>query len=339
MNRSNSILAVLSVVGLTILGGLFAFSIPSSVFPEITFNRAIIMADAGDLPPEQMIVTVTRPLEEAAYGVVGVSLVRSTTSRGTSEIDVTFSESVDPTTSYQLLNAALGEVRGRLPNGTQIDTRLLTTGTFPIVDLSMTSKIRTLPELTDIAFYDVVPSLHRIPGRLPGRNDRRKIPRVRGANRSGEIARARSWARRCGERPRQGQHHRVGGPRRRFSSDVADGGHREYLATRASRSGSDRERRRAAGDGARYRCVELGITEDYIRTAAENGPALSGRHFPPAKRQHGGHFQPARKESDGATFSAAIRTCNFRYRMTRPRWSRNHLTASAMRSCSASRWQ
>ena len=63
MTRSNSLLAVLAVVGLTILGVVLAFSIPSSVFPEITFNRAIIMANLGDLPPDQMIVTVTRPLE------------------------------------------------------------------------------------------------------------------------------------------------------------------------------------------------------------------------------------------------------------------------------------
>jgi len=155
---------MLAVVGLTILGVWLAFSIPSSVFPEITFNRAIITADAGDLPAEQMIVAITRPLEEAAYGVIGVSLVRSTTTRGTAEVDVTFSDGVNPTTSFELLNAALGEVRGRLPDGTQIDTRLLTTGTFPIVDLSMSSKVRSLRELTDIGFYDIVPSLHRIPG-------------------------------------------------------------------------------------------------------------------------------------------------------------------------------
>ena len=39
-----------------------------------------------------MIVAVTRPLEEAAYGVIGVTLVRSTTTRGSAEIDVTFYE-------------------------------------------------------------------------------------------------------------------------------------------------------------------------------------------------------------------------------------------------------
>ena len=41
---------------------------------------------------------------------------------------------------------------------------LLTTGTFPIVDLSLSSKVRSLPELTDIVNYDLLPSLHRIDG-------------------------------------------------------------------------------------------------------------------------------------------------------------------------------
>lgn len=163
MSRPNSALAIFGVIAATALGVLLAFSIPSAVFPEITFNRAIVLADSGDLPPEQMLVTVTRPLE-AAYGVIGVGLVRSTTTRGTSEINVTFAQGADPTTSYQLLNAALGEVRGKLPKGTEIDTRLLTTGAFPIISLSLGSAVRSLPELTDIAFYDIVPSFHRIPG-------------------------------------------------------------------------------------------------------------------------------------------------------------------------------
>jgi CzcA family heavy metal efflux pump len=164
MTRGTSTLAIMAVIAASALGVALAFSIPSAVFPEITFNRAIILADSGDLPAEQMLVTVTRPLEEAAYGVIGVSMVRSTTTRGSSEIDVTFGDAADPTTSFQLLNAALGEVRGRLPAGSSIDTRLLTTGTFPIVDLSLSSRVRSLAELTDIAIYDLVPSFHRIPG-------------------------------------------------------------------------------------------------------------------------------------------------------------------------------
>ena len=164
MSRTNSSLALCAVIAASILGALMARSIPSAVFPEMQFNRAIVLADSGDLPPEQMLVAVTRPLEEAAYGVIGVNLVRSTTSRGSSEIDVTFSEGGDPVSSFQLLNAALGEVRASLPADTRVDARLLTSGTFPILDISLSSKVRNLAELTDIAQYDLVPSLHRIAG-------------------------------------------------------------------------------------------------------------------------------------------------------------------------------
>ena len=162
--KLNSSLALCAVVAASILGVLLARSIPSAVFPQVQFNRAIVLADSGDLPPEQMLVAVTRPLEEAAYGVIGVQLVRSTTTRGSSEIDVTFNEGTDPVSSFQLLNAAVGQVRARLPADTKVDARLLTSGAFPVLDISLSSRVRDLAELTDIAQYDLVPGLHRIAG-------------------------------------------------------------------------------------------------------------------------------------------------------------------------------
>ena len=164
MSRVNSSLALCAAIAASILGAVLARSIPSAVFPQVQFNRAIILADSGDLPAQQTLVAVTRPLEEAAYGVIGVKLVRSTTTRGSSEIDVTFNESSDPVSSFQLLNASLGEARSRLPADTKVDARLLTTGTFPILDISLSSRVRNLTELTDIAQYDLAPSLHRIAG-------------------------------------------------------------------------------------------------------------------------------------------------------------------------------
>ena len=164
MTRGNSMLALCATIAAAVLGLLLARSIPSAVFPEIQFNRALINVDAGDLPPQQMAVAVTRPLEEAAYGVVGVKLVRSTTTRGSAEIDVDFNEGTDPVSGFQLLNAALGETRGKLPANTVIDTRLMTSGTFPIIDIDLSSKVRDLADLTDIAQYDLAPSLHRIDG-------------------------------------------------------------------------------------------------------------------------------------------------------------------------------
>jgi CzcA family heavy metal efflux pump len=164
MSRSSTILSLFAVLALSVLGVTLAQSIPNAVFPEFVFHRAIILADSAELPAGQMLVAVTRPLEEAAYNVVGTTLVRSTTTRGSAEIDVYFAENTDPTTSFELLGAALAEARAHLPAGTTVDTRLLTTGTFPMLDLSLSSRVRNLTELTDVAFYDLVPSLHRIAG-------------------------------------------------------------------------------------------------------------------------------------------------------------------------------
>jgi len=164
VTRANYTLAILSVIAASVLGTILAFGIPSAVFPEMVFNRMIVMAESGDLPPEQMLASVTRPLESAVYGVSGVSLVRSATSRGSAEIDVTFSQSADVVVASQFVNAAVAEAKSRLPAGTEVDSRLLSSGTFPIVDTSLSSKTRNLTELTDIALYDMVPSFHRISG-------------------------------------------------------------------------------------------------------------------------------------------------------------------------------
>src|SRR5581483_4734912 len=109
MSRRSMIVALFAVLALSALGVLVARSIPNAVFPEFVFHRAIILADSAELPPQQMLVAVTRPLEEAAYNVAGTTLVRSTTTSGSAEIDVTFAENTDPVATYGLLGAALAE--------------------------------------------------------------------------------------------------------------------------------------------------------------------------------------------------------------------------------------
>jgi multidrug efflux pump subunit AcrB len=90
MSRRSTILSRFAVIALSVLGVILAQSIPNAVFPEFVFHRAIILADSAELPASQMLVAVTRPLEEAAYSVPGTTLVRSTTTRGSAEIDVNF---------------------------------------------------------------------------------------------------------------------------------------------------------------------------------------------------------------------------------------------------------
>src|ERR1700751_1219462 len=78
-------------ISLAVVGAYLAFSIPISVFPDTNFPRIVVGVDNGVMPIDQMLVTITRPIEEAVRGVQGIEDVRSITSPGSAEIDVYFS--------------------------------------------------------------------------------------------------------------------------------------------------------------------------------------------------------------------------------------------------------
>ena len=71
------------ILTLALLGGYLAFTIPVSVFPSTNFPRILIAVDNGVMPIDQMMVTITRPIEETVNSVPGLLVVRSITSRGT----------------------------------------------------------------------------------------------------------------------------------------------------------------------------------------------------------------------------------------------------------------
>ncbi len=64
------------------MGAYLGFTIPIAVFPTTNFPRVIIGVDNGVMPIDQMMVTITRPIEEAVGGVLGIEDVKSITSRG-----------------------------------------------------------------------------------------------------------------------------------------------------------------------------------------------------------------------------------------------------------------
>ena len=69
-------------IALALVGAYLTFFIPVSVFPSTDFPRVVIGVDNGVAPIDQMLVTVTKPIEEAVNSVPGLQTVRSITSRG-----------------------------------------------------------------------------------------------------------------------------------------------------------------------------------------------------------------------------------------------------------------
>jgi multidrug efflux pump subunit AcrB len=152
------------IVTLALVGAYLAFTIPIAVFPTTNFPRIIIAVDNGVMPIDQMLVTITRPLEEAVSGVLGIQDVKSITSRGSAEIDLFFSWNVDMFQTLQRVNAAIARVQSELPSTAKIETNRLQFSSFPILGYSLTSKTIPQTELWQLATYAFKPRLNSLPG-------------------------------------------------------------------------------------------------------------------------------------------------------------------------------
>src|SRR3981081_1638788 len=83
------------IIVLTLVGGYLSFTISVAVFPTTDFPRIVIGVDNGVMPIDQMLVTITRPLEESVNSVPGLVKVQSVTSRGSAEIDLYLDWNID----------------------------------------------------------------------------------------------------------------------------------------------------------------------------------------------------------------------------------------------------
>ncbi len=149
---------------LTLAGIYLAFQVPISVFPDTNFPRVIIGVDNGVMPVEQMEVTITQPIENAVNSVPGLETVRSTTSRGSAEVDLFFNWNVDMVLSLQLVDSAIAQVQQTLPPTARITTNRLTFATFPVLGYSVTSDTVPQTQLWEIATYNLKPPLNRVEG-------------------------------------------------------------------------------------------------------------------------------------------------------------------------------
>ena len=152
------------ILTLIAVGAYLALTIPVSVFPETNFPRIVVGIDNGVFPIDQMLVTVTKPIEEAVNTVPGLDHLWSLTSRGTAEIDLFFSWKVDMYRTLELVNAAMARAQSSLPSTAKITVNRLTFAAFPIMGYSLTSDKFPQDKLWEMANYELKPRLNRQDG-------------------------------------------------------------------------------------------------------------------------------------------------------------------------------
>lgn len=149
---------------LSVLGGLTAKGMPAAILPDFPFPRLVIIAGVGDMAIQDVVLRVTRPLEQAASGVPGARLVRSKTARGSLELSVDFDWGADMFQAFTRMNANVATVRSSLPPETALQVEWVNPSSFPVIGYSLTSDTVTPRDLLDIANLNLGPSLGRLNG-------------------------------------------------------------------------------------------------------------------------------------------------------------------------------
>ncbi|MFV7234855.1 efflux RND transporter permease subunit [Flavobacterium sp. ZB4R12] len=154
-----------SVVFLIILGGFFAYSkMQTSLFPEITFPKIKIIADAGQQPIDKMMITITKPLENAIKKVQDLKTIRSTTSRGSCEISAFMDWKSDIDLSKTRIEAQINQIKNNLPPDTQITVEKMNPSILPVIGYAIEGKGKSSIELKKIANLTIKPFLSQIGG-------------------------------------------------------------------------------------------------------------------------------------------------------------------------------
>ena len=162
VTHKNPVSILLAII---IIGGLFTYSrMQSSLFPEVTFPKIKVIAENGLQPVNKMMITVTKPLENAIKRVASLKNVRSITSRGSCEISAFMDWSADIDLSKQQIESSINQVKDELPPGTQITVEKMNPSILPMVGYVIEAKGRSNIELNQLANYTIKPFLSQVEG-------------------------------------------------------------------------------------------------------------------------------------------------------------------------------
>jgi multidrug efflux pump subunit AcrB len=159
---------------------VFAYSrLQTSLFPEITFPKIKIIADAGLQPVNKMMVTVTKPLENAVKQVPDLHYVRSTTSRGSCEISAYMNWDADIDLSQQRIESRIAQIKN-IPCRPKPMLRVekMNPSILPVSGYTLESHNLSPIELKQLATYTVKPFLSQVDGVSEITGDRWQNQRV-----------------------------------------------------------------------------------------------------------------------------------------------------------------
>lgn len=162
VSHKNPVAVVLFII---LAAGIFSYNkMQSSLFPEVTFPKIKVIAENGLQPVGKMMITVTKPLENAIKRVPGLENIRSITSRGSCEISAFMGWKEDIDLCKQQIESSIQQIKDELPAGTIISVEKMNPSILPVAGYVLDAKGRSNIEINQIANYIVKPYLSQVTG-------------------------------------------------------------------------------------------------------------------------------------------------------------------------------
>ena len=109
------VFATVIVMFLTVVGGFSFFTLGVDRFPKIDLPTVSVRTTNPGAAPEEIESEITDVIEGALNTVPGVEEMRSSSSRGSSNVTLTFNLEKDPDVAFQEIQQKLSTVINRLP--------------------------------------------------------------------------------------------------------------------------------------------------------------------------------------------------------------------------------
>ncbi|MCF7801612.1 MAG: efflux RND transporter permease subunit [Candidatus Marinimicrobia bacterium] len=158
------ILTAIIFLIIILLGTVSLSRLSIDLMPEISYPTISVITGYGNVGPQEIEESVTRPIEEALAAVQGVEEINSTSSEGRSLVRVSFDWGTDLDVAANDIRDRIDRVLGRLPEDLERpQIRKFDPSAFPIIILGVSSNLNPL-DLRQLIDDQVKYRIERLPG-------------------------------------------------------------------------------------------------------------------------------------------------------------------------------
>ncbi|HEX6513165.1 MAG TPA: efflux RND transporter permease subunit [Chloroflexota bacterium] len=146
--------------------GIVAYTkLPVQRLPTISFPSVNVSVSYPGAAPEDVEALITKPLEDAVIGVNGIQTIESTSSQGSSRVQIMFVEGTDVNAASIDIERKVNQVRRLLPS-TAGDPSIskADVSAFPVMNIAVSSDKLQPPQLADLVNNTIQPAIQAING-------------------------------------------------------------------------------------------------------------------------------------------------------------------------------